>query len=310
MDVNLEVRHLKLLAAIAEEESITAAGKRLHLTQSALSHQLRDAECILGTQLFLRLGKRMVPTAAGEKLLECARRVLSQLHETESHIHSLNGGLHGRIRLSTECYTCYHWLPPLLERFHARFPNAEVNIDIATTDDPAEGLLKGKLDVVVMTTPPPNKNLFLSPLGEDELLLIMSPLHPLAKRRRIMPQDLAKETLLIYPPRKESTLINKVLRPAGIEPFRVMEIPLTEAILELVASQTGVGLMAQWAAAAYVESGRIVARPLCESGFHRQWYAVTLNRQPMAAYLQEFLTLLSLDCSKYMRSLSAAAATS
>ena len=310
MKVDLEVRHLRLLAAIAEEESVTAAGKRLHLTQSALSHQLRDAESKLGTPLFLRLGKRMVPTAAGEKLLECARRVLQQLHEAESDVHSMNGGLQGLIRLSTECYTCYHWLPPVLQRFHSRFPKVDVKIDIATTSDPAQGLLTGKLDVVVMTSPPPNKNLYLSPLGEDELLLVMSPHHPLAKRRRIMPQDLAQETLLIYPPREESTLINKVLRPAGIEPFRVMEVPLTEAIMELVAAQTGVGLMAQWAAAAYVESGRIAARPLCESGFHRQWYAVTLNRQPLAAYMQEFLSLLSLDCSKYMRRFSAVAATS
>src|SRR5512143_1076312 len=169
MKVNLEIRHLKLLAAIAEEESVTAAGKRLHLTQSALSHQLRDAESKLGTQLFLRLGKRMVPTAAGEKLLECARRVLQQLQQTESHIQDLNGGLQGLIRLSTECYTCYHWLPPVLQRFHSRFPKVDVNIDIATTDDPAQGLLTGKLDVVVMTSPPANKNLHLSPLGEDEL---------------------------------------------------------------------------------------------------------------------------------------------
>ncbi|HUM04313.1 MAG TPA: LysR substrate-binding domain-containing protein [Terriglobales bacterium] len=310
MNVNLEIRHLKLLAAIAEEESVTGAGKRLHLTQSALSHQLRDAEEKLGTPLFLRLGKRMALTAAGKKLLECAHRILHQLHEAESQVQDMNGGLQGVIRLSTECYTCYHWLPPVLERFHMRYPKVELCIDMEATHSPADRLLEGKLDVAVMSSPPPNKNLHLSPLGEDELMLVMSPRHPLAARRTIKPQDLARETLLIYPPREESTLLNKVMKPAGLEPFRVMEIPLTEAILEMAAAQTGISLMAQWAAAPYVRSGRIVARSLCDSGFHRQWYAVTLSCQPMKAYLREFLSLLAGDCSKYMRRFSASVAAS
>src|SRR5262249_58386983 len=111
MDVKLEIRHLRLLAAVAQTGSVTEAGKRLHVTQSALSHQLRDAEEKLGAALFLRLGKKMVLTPAGEKLLVSARRVLEELGNTEAQIEGLNGGTKGVIRLSTECYTCYHWLP-------------------------------------------------------------------------------------------------------------------------------------------------------------------------------------------------------
>ena len=308
MDVNLEIRHLKLIAAIAEEKSVTAAAKRLFLTQSALSHQLRDAEERLGTALFLRLGKSMAPTAAGEKLIDCARRLLGELREAESHVRQMNGGMHGVIRLSTECYTCYHWLPPVLERFHVRFPKIEVCIDLDGAGDPAERVLDGRLDVAVMSSPPPNRNLYLAPLGEDEMVLVTSPKNPLADKRSIRPHDLSRETLLIYPPRAESTLIRKVLEPAGIQPFRVMEIPLTEAIMEMVAAGTGVAFMAHWAAAPYVAGGRVVALPLCDSGFHRHWYAVTLNRQPMAPFMKEFLNLLSFDCSKHMRRLSATAA--
>ncbi|HSS95429.1 MAG TPA: LysR family transcriptional regulator, partial [Terriglobales bacterium] len=106
MDVKLEIRHLRLLAAVAETGSVTEAGKRLHLTQSALSHQLRDAEEKLGTALFLRLGKRMVLTPAGEKLLCSAEKVLEELKTAESQIAGLNGGTRGIIRISTECYTC------------------------------------------------------------------------------------------------------------------------------------------------------------------------------------------------------------
>src|SRR3981189_547900 len=147
MDVNLEIRHLKLLTAVADEESVTAAGKRLHLTQSALSHQLRDAEEMLGTPLFLRLGKRMALTAAGKKLLEAARRILKDLKEAESQVLGLNGDTHGVIRLSTECYTCYHWLPPVLSSFHSRFPKVEISIDMDAHHNPAEELLAGNLHV-------------------------------------------------------------------------------------------------------------------------------------------------------------------
>jgi LysR family transcriptional regulator for metE and metH len=308
MDVNLEIRHLKLLTAVAEEESVTAAGKRLHLTQSALSHQLRDAEEKLGTALFLRLGKRMALTAAGKKLLEAARRILKDLKEAESQVLALNGDTHGMIRLSTECYTCYHWLPPVLASFHSRFPKVEVCIDMEATHRPAEELLAGNLDVAVMNCPPEHKNLQLSPLCEDELVVVVSPQHPLVTRRRIQPQDLAHETLLIYPPREESTLITKVLEPAGVELGRVMEIPLTEAIVEMVAAGAGIALLARWAVSPHLESRRIVGRPLGNPGFRRHWYAVTLRNQPRCAYMDEFLNLLTLDGPKYMNRLCASTA--
>ena len=152
MSPKLEVRHLKLLVTIAEEGSVTEAGKRLHLTQSALSHQLRDAEEKLGTALFLRLGRKMVLTPAGERLIACARRVLDELSTTEVQIEGLNGGARGEIRLSTECYTCYHWLPPVLNKFHGKFSKVEVNIVASATSNPSAALLEGKLDIAIISS--------------------------------------------------------------------------------------------------------------------------------------------------------------
>ena len=239
MGVKLEVRHLKLLTAVADAGSVTEAGKRLHLTQSALSHQLRDAEEKLGSALFLRLGKRMVLTPAGEKLLVSAVRVLEELENAEAQIEGLNGGTRGVIRLCTECYTCYHWLPPLLKKFHDKFADVEVNIDTACFAIPA--LLEGKLDVAISSCPPRNKSLRLTPMFEDEVVLVMAPGHRLTSSSHVHPRDLADETVLIYPPREESTLLQKVMRPAGVEPRRVIEVPLTEAIIEMAAAGTGIG---------------------------------------------------------------------
>jgi LysR family transcriptional regulator, regulator for metE and metH len=301
MNIRLEVRHLKLLLAIAEKGSVTEAGKSLHLTQSALSHQLRDAEGKLGTALFLRLGKRMVLTAAGEKLLGCARRVLEDLGHAETQIQGLNGGTRGVIRLSTECYTCYHWLPPVLKKFHGRFGKVEVSIDASASANPAVALLDGKLDVAIMNSPPRNKALRLTPMFEDELVLVMAPEHRLASCDHVQPRELAGETVLIYPPREESTLLRRVLQPAGVEPQRIIEAPLTEAIIEMAAAGTGIGFLARWAVAPQVESGRVVVRPVCSRGFRRQWYAVTLKKQQAPPYLEAFLDLLANHAPKQAR---------
>src|SRR5581483_3382536 len=158
MSTQLDIRHLKLLTAVADTGTVTGAVDQLHLSQSALSHQLRDAEERLGVELFLRLGKKMVLTQAGERLLQSARRILQELQSAEAQIRSTNGKVGGIIRLSTQCYTFYHWLPPLLKKFHLKFPRMDVSIDAEATPQPDQWLMKGKLDVAIMYEPPRNRS--------------------------------------------------------------------------------------------------------------------------------------------------------
>lgn len=290
MEPRLEIRHLRLVAAVSEVQSMTRAAQRLHLTQSALSHQLHDAEERLGIPLFLRVNRKMVLTPAGQKLLESARRVLHELQSTEDQILGLQGPA-GTIRVSTECYTCYHWLPPVLRVFQQKFPNVEIRIEAEATPRPLVALLEGKLEVAVVSSEPHDRRIQLQPLFEDELAVVLPPRHRLAKQKWIRPRDLAQERLLIYPPRRESTLL-RVLAAGGVEPRAVQEIPLTEAIIELVRAGMGIGLLARWAIAPRVHSGELVARPLTKSGIHRRWSAATLQAERAPEYLAQFLMLL------------------
>lgn len=296
MNVKLEIRHLRLLDAVAEEGSVTGAAKRLHTTQSALSHQLRDAEERLETRLFLRLGKKMVPTPAGDHLLSAARRVLQELGRAEEQVNHFNAGASGTIRITTECYTCYHWLPPLLKRFHKKFAKVEVSIDAASTHTTLDSLLSGKLDVAILACAPKNKNVELKPICEDELLFIMPPGHRLAQAKFVRPRDVAGETVIIYPPREESTLLQRFLVPAGVEPKEILEIPLTEATIEMVVAGLGVALMAKWSVSPHIQSGRLIARPFTSRGIRRTWYAATLRGQPTSPFLDEFVRLLAEPC--------------
>src|SRR5436190_5912863 len=172
MCMDLEVRHLRLVAAVAEVGSLTRAGDRLHLTQSALSHQLRDIESRLGAALFLRLGKRLVLTPAGERLLASARDVLDRLQNTENDIRQLGQQRGGVIRLSTECYTCYHWLPPLLKTFRRDFSRVDVTIDIEATHHPIERMLAGRVELAIMSSPVSDRRLAVRPLFDDEMVVI------------------------------------------------------------------------------------------------------------------------------------------
>src|SRR5207248_5853446 len=115
-------------------------------------------------------------------------------------------------------------------------------------------------------------------LFEDDLLLVMAPDHKLANKKSVRPQELAGENVIIYPPRNESTFLNKVIFPAGVRPGAVLEVTLTEAILELASAGMGIGLLARWAAAPWVKSHRIAARPLANGGYRRQWRAVTMAK--------------------------------
>jgi LysR family transcriptional regulator for metE and metH len=291
--MDLEVRHLQLVAAVADVGSLTRAGDRLHLTQSALSHQLRDIEDRLGAALFHRRGKRLVLTPAGEHLLQSARDVLDRLKQTEDTIRHLGNERRGVLRITTECTTCYHWLPRLLTAYRQRFPSVEVRIDVEATARPIERVLDGTVDLALVSTPVRDRRLAVRPLFTDRLVVIASPQHRFAARRRITLKDLQYETFFIYPPREESLFLQRVLMPAGVIPARVEGVKLTEAIIELVKANFGVSALARWAVQPFLDTGSIVALPLPGRGLERQWTAVMLKHFAGADHVTAFIEVLA-----------------
>src|SRR5262245_3479706 len=211
--MELEVRHLKLVREVSAAGSLTRAGAALHLTQSALSHPLRDIESRLGTALFLRVGKRMVLTPAGERLLRSADEVLGTIERTEEAIRNLSGDKRGVLRLTTECLTCYHWLPSLMKRYRQSHPQVDIRIDVTATSDPVTNLVEGRLDVAIVSDPVRDRRVVARPLFDDEVVVILNPQHPLATRPFLQPEDIAQETVLTYSPKEDSTIYQRVLLP-------------------------------------------------------------------------------------------------
>jgi LysR family transcriptional regulator, regulator for metE and metH len=307
MTMDLEIRHLRLVSAVADFGSLTRAGDQLHLTQSALSHQLRDIESRLGAALFLRVGKRLVLTPAGERLLASARDVLERLDRTEGEIRQMAQDRAGLIRLSTECYTCYHWLPPLLAKYRPAFPRVDVQIDVAATHRPLERMLAGKLELAIVSSPVKDRRLTVRPLFDDELVVIASPEHRFAGQTHVKLAEIREETLFVYPPREESLVLQNVLLPAGAAPARVEEVQLTEAITELVRAGLGIAILASWAVRPLVERGALVTRPLTARGLRRRWSAVMPKDLAEVDYLREFVDLMTRNApSQSLRAASSA----
>jgi LysR family transcriptional regulator, regulator for metE and metH len=291
----LEVRHLQLIAAIVDEGNLTRAGQRLHLTQSALSHQLLQLEERLGTTVFHRIQKRLALNDAGQRLLETAREVLGRLAQAEDDLRLFRDDRRGTIRLTTECYTVYHWLPSVMQRFAKQYPDVEIKIDVDATKAPFDALLAGVVDVAFVTSDTTPRGIETEPLFDDEMKVIVAPKHPLASKPYVTCAQLSEQTLLTYSTLRDNLVYERLLRPAGLEPKKHLQVQLTEALIELVKAQVGVAVLAEWAVAPYVKSGAVVAVPLTRRGLERHWKAARLQTRTFPRFVRAFVDLVAAE---------------
>jgi LysR family transcriptional regulator, regulator for metE and metH len=294
----LELRHFHLVLAIAEEGTLVAASRRLHLTPSALSHQLRNAEESLGVVLFERRHRRLRPTPAGEQLIASARAVLAEVTRAET---SARSPVRRRIlRLSTGCYTAYPWLAPALVRLAGSDAGLEVQVVLEATSRPLEALLAGELDLALTSEEPRHPRLVDVPLFEDELRLLVARSHPLAAREFVQPEDLGPERLLTYDlPREQLEVFQRFLWPAGVEPARTERVPLTETTLALVTAGFGVATLATWALPGSRREFRSLR--LGPRGLLRTWRAVHLRQAPDTPTLRKLVELIGYELGRLER---------
>ncbi len=292
----LEMRHLRLVVAIVDGGGVTRASERLNLTQSALSHQLRQIEESLGVQLFLRVKKRLVPTEAAPELVARGRQVLAEVEMLEDDLRRRAAGWRGSLRIATECYTIYDWLPPLLKRFSRHHRNIDIRIVADATADPIRALENGEIDLAIVTEAGSRSSKIVTRrLFTDELLLIVGRDHPLAAKSFVRPADLETERVLLYGTPEESLFFQKFLVANGKRPAEVMQMKLTEAILAMVRAGLGVTAAARWALGPELADGRVIGVQLGEGGYFRDWHAAfvaTRDRQ-VPQYVEDFIALVA-----------------
>jgi LysR family transcriptional regulator for metE and metH len=268
----LEVRDLRVVLALAASGTTARASEALHLTQPAVSRALLSIEDRLSTRLFERSSRGLTITPAGERLVAGARRLLLELGELERSVRAPPDPP-TRLRIVSQCYTAYHWLPSTLAVLRRGLPDLELELSIDHTQDPLAALASGVLDVALLTTASTARgSLEEAALFRDEVVFIMSPQHPLAARAALTRKDL-QSTRLLSPQSPAAEVHWFMTKVFGRERVRLDmdRLPLTEAVLDMARAGMGVGILSEWMVSGQRDRGDLTVRRLSSGPLQRPW---------------------------------------
>jgi LysR family transcriptional regulator for metE and metH len=236
----------------------------------------------------------MVLTPIGEQLAHVAQRVLADVDTFERQVVEGEFSVtRGRVRVATECYTAYHWLPSVLREFQKRWPKVELRVAPEHTPAPIAALRQGSLDLGIVYHRSDDKRIRLEPLFEDEMVIISAPGHRFAGAEYVPVPALADEHLFHYLPLGSgSSVIRDILESADVHPAWTTQLQLTEGFLELVAAGFGVAILAKWAVAPAVRAGLVHAARLGKKGYKRTWYAAVRSGDVTPAYQFDLIETL------------------
>ncbi len=286
----IEVKHLRTLAALRDCGTLVDAAQQVHLTQSALSHQLKELEDRLGQPVVIRKSKPIKFTKGGERLLQLADQMLPAVEQAEQDIVRLAEGKQGRLHIAIECHSCFDWLMPTIDEYREDWPDVEIDLISGFNFDPLPALARAELDLVITSDPQSLPGIRYLPLFQYEALLCVAKNHRLATKPVIMPSDLANETLITYPVEHSRLDIFKYfLLPANVMSASTRTAELTIMIIQLVASGRGVCALPNWGITDYLAKGYVVARSLGEEGIWTNLYAAVRDDHVDAPYMEEFI---------------------
>jgi len=295
---NIELQHFRLVKHIVDEGSMSNATQKMFLTQSTLSHMLREMENNLGVHVFSRRSKKLHLTDAGAAVLQYGEKILSELAELEKTLAGIKAEKKERIRISTSCYTSYHWLPAVVKLFRKQHPTATVDIITEATQQPLVFLENGKLDIAITDTRPVVSAACKTDLlFEDEFLLIVSPDSHYARQERLPAQTFNGADLFLYDMNEQnSTAINGFIKPNNIRLNSIVKMQLTEGLIEMVAADLGFSIMPAWMARPYLDQSKVMALPLPGKALKRKWYAISYKKNGSAQ--GQFIELLRKELRK------------
>lgn len=289
----MKLEQLRFFHAVAEMGSFTAASRALHLTQPAVSNQVKNLEEELGQRVFERSGRTVRLTRAGEVLYTHTRRIFQQVREAEGILEDLKSLRAGRLLLGMVDVMSIHVLPRIFRVFHNSFPRVEISIEVDNSANLSRGVRDGRFDLGFVTLPLLEENLVSVPVYNDVMRAIAPAGHPLTRKKRVTLEDLASTTMIVYKRGSVThSIIEQIFRSAGIELEPDMEIDRPEAMKKLVEAGLGVSIMPEMSIAREVEEGSLVVLPTGDIRFERQLGLIYRQAQVFSPSVAAFLTIL------------------
>jgi DNA-binding transcriptional LysR family regulator len=279
----MDLRQLEILQAIAETGSFTACGRKLHVSQSAISRQILLLEEELGEPLFLRVGRHVRMTPAAESLVQLGQRVFLDVRETVGAITDRTRDLRGTLRLSGGMTVCMYVFPPLLKHLRRVHPQLDVRLTVATAGRSVQEIRGGRVDAGLLTLPVVESDLVTVPVLREELLLVTTPSHPLARRRKVAPRDLDGQPFVLFEVGSATRkVIDQFFATEKIEPTIVMDTENVEIIKAMVKTGMGVGIVPYQSVAREVRAGQFFCARIEGHELVREtgWVYARANRVP------------------------------
>ena len=288
----LERMHLTIVQEVEKQGSLTAAANVLCLTQSALSHSMKKLEQQLGTDIWLREGRSLRLTQAGQYVLAVANRVLPQLALAEERLRQFAQGERGALRIGMECHPCYQWLLKIVSPYLAAWPDVEVDVKQKFQFGGIGALFGYEIDMLVTPDPLYKPGLHFEPVFDYEQVLVVNREHPLAGAAHVKPKQLTDEVLITYPvPTDRLDIYTQFLMPAGIAPKRHKTIETTDIMVQMVSSGRGVAALPRWLVQEYADQMNVVPVRLGPKGIAKQIYLGAREADIDVDYLKAFVQL-------------------
>ncbi|MEL7448660.1 MAG: LysR family transcriptional regulator [Pseudomonadota bacterium] len=289
LGTRLTTKHLQMVHAIDSARTLTRAADLLSISQPALSSRLHDAEEILGTQLFLRRGRRLTLSPAGKILLDSARRILSELSRVEKELLTLPDQASQILRIGMPQYASYSWLPAAVREFEKRFPSVELEIVSEAAVHPRHALSRDEVDIALVSGPTQTIQLDRSRyqsrlLIRDEFIALLPEDHPKAASPFLVADDFIDETYITNSTVPERNREYELFfQPNSVFPERVVQVGFTGPILELVAAGIGTTIITKWILQSGDRFDGVVSRPLTKTGLFVNWFAIYPRKREIEA---------------------------
>lgn len=285
-------RQLQTLLLVARHESVSRAAEALHVTQPAVSLQLRMLEEAAGTPLTRKVGRGIQLTAAGEVMVGYAERILRLWGEATDEVAALKGVISGTLRIGA-ITTAEYLLPPMLVQFTTERPDVRIKLQVGNRNEIVTMLSKHEIDLAIMGTPPRELRTNAARFARHPMAFIASPEHPLMKKKKVTLADLMEANLLVRERGSGTrTTIERLYKEAGY-PLRIgSELSSNEAIKRMVVANLGVAFLSVHACTLEFEAGLVRMLPMEENPVEADWYVMHLVDQPIptvAAAFQDYV---------------------